>query len=115
VLENVPFYARGLSFGDAVDARLEDGILVFAGVNRRGGHSTYRIVLAERVTIRSNAFLALWDRIAMLGCSFEHASHRLVAIDVPPDSDAAAVHELLERGRQTRVWEFDVLHCGHNS
>ena len=111
MLENVPFYARGLSFGDAVHAQVEDGILVFAGVNRRGGHSTYRILLAESLSVWNEAFLVFWDRIEMLGCWFEQATHRLLAVDVPRGSDATAVLELLERGRRAGVWEFEAVHC----
>ena len=113
MLENVPFYARGLSFGDAVEARLEGGVLVFAGVTRRGGHSTYRLSLADSVSVWSRAFLHLWEQIELLGCTFEQATQRLLAVDVPPDSDSTAVRALLERGKRTGVWSFDAVHCEH--
>src|SRR5689334_5842393 len=43
VLKNVPIFAYGLSYGDSVRIRIEDDVLVFQDIVRRGGHSTYRI------------------------------------------------------------------------
>ena len=44
---NVPFYAFDVSYGDLVGAVEEAGRLVFASVVRRGGHSTYRLLVNE--------------------------------------------------------------------
>ena len=47
LLENVPFYAQGVSAGDTVTAHEHDGALWFATVSKRGGHSTYRAFLND--------------------------------------------------------------------
>jgi hypothetical protein len=48
-LQNVPFYAYGLSFDDVVSARQIGGQLFVQDVVERGGHSTYRIFLSQDV------------------------------------------------------------------
>src|SRR6476646_8922400 len=42
-IKNVPFYAKGISFDDLVKAEEQEDVLMFKGVVRPSGHSTYRI------------------------------------------------------------------------
>jgi hypothetical protein len=46
VIDNSPWLAYGISAGDCVLAEKRDGTLRFLRVERRGGHSTYRVRLA---------------------------------------------------------------------
>jgi len=43
LIENVAFYAKGISCEDVVRAEMEDGVLTLKGIVRHGGHSTYRV------------------------------------------------------------------------
>ncbi|MBI3662045.1 MAG: DUF4265 domain-containing protein [Acidobacteria bacterium] len=113
LVRSVPFYVYGISFGDTVHASPSRGILRFAGVARRGGHSTYRMLLSEDDTIESQRFLKYWNPLETLGCTFELAKHRWVAVDVPPDIDINKIYSLLEKGEAGGAWSFEEGHCGH--
>src|SRR5215472_2433431 len=81
------------------------------GVAIRGGHSTYRLVLPEDAT--EERFLQDWSPLKKLGCAYERATRRFVAIDVPPAADIYAVYKALEDGENAGRWEFEEGHCGH--
>ena len=111
-LRNSPFYARDVSFGDVVFVQLgSDDRLLFAGVSLRGGHSTYRLMLA--VDAGSEGFLKRWHPLHAMGCGYEGVSGKLLAVDVPPSANIHAVYALLEAGESDGVWEFEEGHCGH--
>lgn len=71
-LDNSPFYVYGVSYGDVVVAKSEQGQLVFAGVAERGGHSTYRIFLTKELV--EEEFKRRWKAFDGLGCSYEGAN-----------------------------------------
>jgi hypothetical protein len=48
----------------------------------RCGHSTYSAFLAEQTT--EEQFNKDWVPLGELGCSYEPATQRLIAVDVPP-------------------------------
>lgn len=112
-LRSVPFYARGLSYDDIVVAQPEGDALVFSHVSLHGGHSTYRTFLADGVDVDSSAFREYWAPLAKLGCTFEQATNRLLAIDVSPNADIHLVYDLLQRGEDDGRWHFEEGHCGH--
>ncbi len=110
-LRNVPFLVFGFSEYDVIIAQEDNGILRATGVEARSGHSTYRLVLPEDTT--EEKFLKDWVRLAEFGCTYERATRRYVAIDVPPHADIYAVYRVLEEGERARQWEFEEGHCGH--
>jgi hypothetical protein len=110
-LRNVPFLAYGYSEGDVVNASDVDGRLMVSDVVQRSGHSTYRLFLPQPTD--EEAFAPLWEPLADLGCTYERANTRLIAIDVPPQADVYAVYAALERGEQVNQWSFEEGHCGH--
>jgi hypothetical protein len=110
-LRNVPFLAYGFSEDDVVNAAESDGRLVVAEVAERSGHSTYRIFFPQPTD--EAAFGPLWKPLADLGCTYERANTRLIAVDVPPDANVYAVYAVLERGEEAKQWEFEEGHCGH--
>lgn len=110
-LRNAPFHLYGVSEQDIVRAEENDGRLVVTGVIDRGGHSTYRIFLPEQTS--EEQFSMDWIPLQQLGCTYERATRRLVAIDVPPQADVYAVYRVLERGEKDGQWEFEEAHCGH--
>jgi hypothetical protein len=110
-LRNVPFLVFGFSEQDVVTVREAEGRLAVSGVADRGGHSTYRLVLPEDAT--EDKFLSNWIPLGNLGCSYERATRRFIAVDVPPQSDIHAVYQALENGEERKAWEFEEGHCGH--
>lgn len=112
-IDNVPFYALGMSCGDVVEMAVVDGRFQFVAILEPGGHSTYRIFLLGDTTRESPDFRSRWAPLEELGCSMEGATERLLAIDVPPDADIHRVCELLEAGERSGTWDFEEGHCGH--
>ena len=112
-LRNTPFFAKGVSYLDIVDVKVEDHELVFAGVRSRGGHSTYRLILDDAVT--DQQFAERWKTLEALGCtyeSFKDSGLRLYAIDVPPLSDVKEVFAALKAAERDGVWDFEEGHFG---
>ena len=110
-LRNVPFLVFGFSEQDVITATENNGILKVTGVAVRGGHSTYRLALPEDAN--EEKFLQEWIPLKELGCTYERATRRYVAIDVPPPADIYAVYKALEEGESAGQWEFEEGHCGH--
>lgn len=111
MLKNTPFYAYGVSFGDAVFAPREDGLPVFKEVIRTGGHSTYRLLLDNARGARE--FENFWRPLQECGCTYEEGIKPLLAVDVPPQADIFEVYRLLENGEKAGAWSFEEGHCGH--
>jgi uncharacterized protein DUF4265 len=111
-VKNVPFYACGVSYDDVVIANPnQEGQLIVQGVGQRGGHSTYRVILNPETT--DEKFKAAWEKLESLGCTYERATERLIAIDVPPETDVYEAYSELEAGEKANVWGFEEAHCGH--
>lgn len=114
-IDNIPFYAYGISHEDVVVANEVDGQLRFREVVARSGHSTYRVLVKDSAGYQSESFKKFWTRLLQLGCSHEVAKRRWITIDVPPDSDVFAVYRILEEGTAQGAWTFEEAHCGHPS
>lgn len=112
VLENSPFYAKGVSYLDVVRAVEHDGENRFVSIVAPGGHSTYRLL----VDGRSAEFATWWQKLQRLGCTYESTDfggRKLFAVDVPPATDIYAVYRILEDGEKQHVWMFEEGHVGH--
>jgi hypothetical protein len=94
-LLNVPFFARGVAYGDLVHVRPDHDRreLVFERLNGESGHSTIRITLLDKHARRE-----VQDRLREAGCSWETASQfaSLLAVDVPADADYRALRDWLQ-------------------
>jgi len=112
-VENVPFYAYDVSAEDVVDASPRDGVLTFTGISERGGHSTYRLLLSDGISTHDPRFLTHWSQLQSMGCSYEGANSKWLAVDVPPRADIYRVYSMLEEGQDEAIWSFDEGHCGH--
>lgn len=106
-LRSVPFYARGLSAEDVVGTIIRDGLTLITGVSIHGGHSTYRVFLSEPFSFEAQQFADVWRHLAAQGCTYERATARLAAVDVPPSADLRKVYEVLERGVEDGLWDFE--------
>jgi hypothetical protein len=112
MLENSPFYAYGVSFGDTVLAPRQDGMPVFKEVIRRSGHSTYRLLIDDA---QSSNFEKFWEPLRERGCTYEEGIKPLLAVDVPPQANIFEVYRLFEAGEKSGVWSFEEGHCGHST
>jgi hypothetical protein len=112
-LQNVPFYAYGLSFDDLLKAKEIGGQLIVQDVIERSGHSTYRMFLAKGVNVDDERFLKMWRPLEKLGVTYEQANERLLGLDVPKSTDIQQTYELLQRGEAAAMWDFEEGHCGH--
>jgi hypothetical protein len=112
VLRNVPTFAKGLSYGDAVKARIENDVQVFEDVVRRGGHSTYRIY--AKSDRRSPEVMKVLQALATMHCDTEGATDKIVGVDVLPEADIYAVYKVLEDAEEADILEFEEGHCGHS-
>jgi Domain of unknown function (DUF4265) len=113
-IRNTPFYAKDVSFQDVVKAKKIGQDLCFENHLLRSGHSTYRIILDNKIS--NIEFQENWKRMENLGCSYERTNlgnMKLFAVDVPPLADIHTVYTLLEEGEEKGVWEFEEGHCGH--
>ncbi len=112
-IENSPFYAFGISYGDEIVAGEEDQRLNFRKVAARSGHSTYRILIAGSDGHEDENFKEAWQALAQLGCTYEVAKRRWLSIDVPALTNVFNVYRILEEGEEQGIWSFEEGHCGH--
>lgn len=110
LIENSPFHAFGVSYGDAVHANLERGDLVFSKVARRGGHSTYRLRLPRGQG--NGCFLEFWPRLDRLGCTYERTGdgRRIYSLDLSPSVSVHDVYDILAELENAGVIEFEEGH-----
>jgi hypothetical protein len=109
---NIPLLVFGLSKADVVKAHARNPpLLEFGGVMRRGGHSTYRLMIDPRAL--DGQFSKHWARLADWGCTHEDATPRFRAVDVPPEADIYDVYDVLEQGMSAGIWLFEEGHVGH--
>ncbi|WP_058332458.1 DUF4265 domain-containing protein [Phaeobacter sp. CECT 5382] len=113
-LENSPFFAKGISFRDAVMTSQVEGQIKVVGLGPKSGHSTYRILVLQDKH-DPGLFAESWKPLEHLGCSYEHGNfgYQLYAIDVPASVDIETAYAFLERGEQKGAWDFEEGLCGH--
>ncbi|HYO79409.1 MAG TPA: DUF4265 domain-containing protein [Thermoanaerobaculia bacterium] len=102
-LDNIPFFVRGVAYGDVVSAnRADDGALEFEGVVRRGGHSTYRLLLEEDEELQATV-----AELERLGLGVESDVGSLLAVDVPHDVDETIIRDHFFEGFDAERWEVE--------
>lgn len=109
-LLNIPFAIYGYSFGDIVRVDRDLGRRVARGVLFRGGHSTFRLFLGKGRHWSLPEVQELWSQLQDLRCRHEHASERLVALDVPPLTEIPPVQAILAHGARSGLWDFEEGH-----
>lgn len=116
-LQNIPFSAIGLNLFDIVACQQESNELpVIIEVKESSGHRTIRLGFTspsfqERWNLQENLWelrkLETLHSLADLGVTWEQGDEFHLALDVPPESDYAAVIELLTLGKQNGTLEFE--------
>ncbi len=117
-LDNTPFYVKGVSFGDIITAKEKQGFLKYESVLKRGGHSTYRIII-DHAKVPINKFQNYWKHFSELACTYEGGPEfrskdknlKIYAIDVHPEVKLDQVYAKLQKGEHEGIWEFEEGHC----
>jgi len=104
-LESIPFFVKGISRGDIVEAKVSENSEVqqgeffeFERIVERGGHNTYRILLNEK-----DAGLTRQELLAK-GLALEIEDDDFFAIDVPPELDQKEIDKFLISEAESGRW-----------
>ena len=98
-LDNVPWYAYGVSLGDVVEAHAgAGGMLEMSRVVRKSGNRTLRVILEVTApgaewTPESRRLIA---GIRERGAAIENMNKKLVAVTAPPVVDLFALATLID-------------------
>ena len=105
VIDNYPFYLKGVNFGDLVEAApVSAGIYNYVQTIAKSPHSLYRVLFEDVHAARATALLVNLDA---LGCSHERGlleGEVLVALHIPDAVDANAAWTILETGLNEGTW-----------
>jgi hypothetical protein len=106
-LDNTPFFVRGVAAGDLIRVHREaDGQLRAAARLQWSGHCTIRITVPGRPARRIPA--AGPGHVAPLGATGEGIErYAMVALDIPPGAQIAAIRSLLLQGQRDGWWEYE--------
>lgn len=103
-LDNIPFYAQGVSWKDVVAAEpAGEGMFRFKRVVEPSGHSTIRVV-----AFKHDEMQPLQKELERLGASWEGSDQpSLIAIDIPPEVDIRRVWDFLQGGMDEGRWDYE--------
>lgn len=109
-IESCPFFAYGVSREDVVRAGEAPGqeAPALEDIIEKSGHRTLRLALDATVELGTPGVQALLEQLLQLGCTYELLRPKIVAIDLPPEVDLAAVADVLQaRAREgALMWEW---------
>lgn len=106
-IQNVPFCAYGLNFGDVVLAT-QDAPDLKPEIRRiisRSGHRTLRMFFAEGVEQEQQG--ATLERLIAMGVQVERADARFVCLDLPPHIDGQSVRRALDTLEAEGLLEYE--------
>lgn len=111
-VDNVPFFAKNLSFGDIVQTESADHEMPYvSAVLERSGHSTYRVIVNANLNEKQHGeYHELLAALKHLRVSIEAGWEHFFAIDVPIGVPVQAVYEVLELGVEYDIWDFEEGH-----
>ena len=102
-IDNIPFYAKGISSGDVVSAEGEGEALVFKELVHPSLNSVFRIYVSDVSDVQ-----AARDSFRNLGCETELSNlPKLVAIEIPGSVAMEPVARLLAEGANRGRWEYE--------
>ena len=102
-IDDVPFFARGIAYGDIASATVEQQELRFREVVRPSGHSTLRLIIYDEKDTPS-----VKELLNNMGCSIEQ-SHipGLISVDVPPSVSLVELRKNLDEGEAQERWGYE--------
>lgn len=106
-IENVPFYAYNLNYGDVVEAvaSAPDRKPSVMRVVERSGHRTLRVFFEEAV--EENERLRRLKSLADFHVTFERCNDRYFALDLEPAADLDAVRDRLDSWEAQGIAEYE--------
>ncbi len=117
-LDNIPFYACGISFEDVVTADAEEsGLLKFREVIEPSMHSTVRVVLMKNGTDArpmDERMAELRHKLEKIGCSTEANYPGFFAVDIPPSVTLSSVQGILSPGTKAGLWDYEEATLWHS-
>jgi hypothetical protein len=98
-IDNTPWYQYGVSWHDIVEAHVDaDGMPWFDRVTQKSGNRTLRVKSEKAVPT------LLLEAIKAIGCTYEGANPKFIAIDVPA---AILLDEVVDLLVQSNLqWEY---------
>ena len=109
---NIPLFVYGVSLHDVVTGtKDENRVLKFEKVVSRGGHSTFRLIVAKKY--EDEEFERFWAPLGELGCTYAGVSTTFLAVDVPREVPIRPVIDRLEEGERLGIWKFEEGHVEH--
>ena len=102
-IDNIPFFVRGVSFGDVVTIECDNEELHYKEIVETSGHGTIRVILFDEKDV-----VPLRDVLSHMGC-YSELSHipTLIAVDVPPEVRYEDVVSFLMKGEEEGRWEYE--------
>ena len=101
-LDNLPFFAYGVSWQDVIETERRDGTNEFVRVIEKSGNRTVRVILDEPAD-ESETMRRVLDGLTEIGCSLERMTQRYIVVNVPLDVDLETVQVYLNASEQR--WE----------
>ena len=104
-LDNLPYYAYGVSCDDVVLAPFveDEQFPTFQKVVSKSGNRTIRIIFDVPME-SGNESGDLIARLVAMGCDFEGANKKYIVVNIPPSVDLNAVAEQLNLAEVS--WEY---------
>lgn len=81
-LLNIPFFAFGYAEGDIIRSEHQQGWNQVVGLEKDSGNGTLRLIFAQD---ENRDIQEILDELESVGCTYEKASSKLVAVTVPPN------------------------------
>jgi hypothetical protein len=105
IVDNIPFVAKRISFGDIIKAEYDedDKAFYFDDFVEVSGNSTLRLYFNDESMIEE-----IRSQLNLLGCESEaFLARKLIAVNVPKDIDYSPIRKYLERGEENGLWTFE--------
>ncbi len=99
-LDNLPWFAYRVSVGDVIAAEPDEyGMPFMTAVLEKSGNRTIRVI-GETETGSAQwtkRFSAMIGELQILGCGYEGANRKYLALNIPPDANLQQVASILEQ------------------
>src|SRR6266446_6645759 len=106
-IDNIPFYARGISRGDVVSVLEKDGTLFYKETREHSGHSTVRVIIKRKGSERTPLEQEVRQNLVGKGCEIEGVSEGFFAVDIPVGVNYGEVKTLLREEERKGGLEFE--------
>lgn len=102
-IDNIPFYAIGISLGDIIETKELNGQNIFENIVHKSENSTIRVFFKNKIDEENFA-----NKIETLGCEFEKSGIQgLISVNIPKSSIEEFL-KTIEELRQNGIIEYEV-------